>query len=59
MFNIWWFMKKRQISYIGTTASSLSVARFNLAATTVGNYALFGGGHTGSASNVVDVYRVF
>ena len=38
--------------------TSLSVARQSLAATTVGNYALFGGGSTGSASAAVDAYEV-
>jgi len=35
-----------------STATKLSVARSSLAATTVGDYALFGGG----ASSAVDVY---
>jgi len=60
MFNIWWFMKQKKeagLSYYGTI-DALSVARRNLAATTVGNYALFGGGWTGSAySNAVDAYN--
>ena len=38
------------------TATKLSVARNQLAATTVGNYALFGGGTTDSSSDVVDAY---
>jgi tRNA G37 N-methylase TrmD len=37
-----------------STPTALSVDRYYLAATTVGNYALFGGGY--SASNVVDAY---
>lgn len=38
-------------------ATTLSEARRNLAATTVGNYALFGGGYAGSsATDVVDAY---
>jgi len=36
--------------------TGLSQARYNLAATTVGNYALFAGGHGGSNSSVVDAY---
>jgi hypothetical protein len=36
--------------------TALSTARRILAATTVGNYALFGGGNTGSNSSVVDAY---
>ena len=47
-----------------TTATSLSVARYDLAATTIGGYALFGGGNTSTggknapaASAVVDVYN--
>ena len=43
-----------------TTASSLSVARGNLAATSIGNFALFGGGGGGGYSNsyysTVDAY---
>ena len=39
--------------------TGLSVARSQLAATTIGNYAMFGGGvYTGSGSNAVDVYTV-
>ena len=38
-------------------ATPLSQARYNLAATTVGNYALFGGGYSSSGySSVVDAY---
>jgi len=46
----------QSLSYYGTI-TPLSVARNGLAATTVGNYALFGGGSP--TSNVVDVYYVF
>ena len=56
MFNIWWFMKQKKkagLSYYGTI-DALSVARNSLAATTVGDYALFGGGYP--ASSVVDAY---
>ena len=42
-----------------TTATSLSEARGYLAATTVGDYALFGGGYNRSAySNTVDAYTI-
>lgn len=47
-----------------TTPTGLSVTSYDLAATTIGNYALFGGGrYTGSdnqlvVSNVVDAYTV-
>ena len=41
--------------YYGT-ATALSVARQHLAATSVGNYALFGGGETTNNSNVIDAY---
>jgi hypothetical protein len=47
-----------------TTPTELSVTSYDLAATTIGNYALFGGGrYTGSdsqitVSNIVDVYTV-
>ena len=37
----------------------LSKARYNLAATTIGNYALFAGGHgSGSSYSTVDAYTV-
>lgn len=39
-----------------TIPTTLSKATSNLAATTVGNYALFGGGYTGSNSSTVDAY---
>jgi len=39
-----------------TTPTELSQGRYNLAATTVGNYALFAGGDAGSYSDVVDAY---
>ena len=46
------------LSYFGT-ATALSVARNILSATTVGNYALFGGGSGSNRnSDVVDVYTV-
>ncbi len=46
-----------ELAYYGT-ATALSVARDHLAATTVGNYALFAGGWTGSSSRsaTVDAY---
>ena len=49
------------VAYYGT-ATALSSARSGLAATTVGNYALFGGGVTnpsyyGDATSVVDAYN--
>ena len=43
------------LSYYGT-ATALSAARYDLAAASVGNYALFGGGYTGAVSDVVDAY---
>ena len=49
------FSSEQTLSYYGT-ASNLSVGRHYLVATTVGDYALFGGGHSGSYSNVVDSY---
>ena len=39
-----------------TTPTELSAARYNLAGASVGDYALFAGGYTGSASAVVDAY---
>ena len=47
------FFGSGELAYYGT-ATDLSDARSNLAATTVGNYALFGGGYSGS--RVVDAY---
>jgi len=44
------------LQYYGT-ATKLSSARRNLAATSVGDYALFGGGYDGSYSKVVDAYN--
>ena len=46
----------KTLSYYGT-ATALSAARYDLAATLVGDYALFGGGTTGSVSSVVDAYN--
>ena len=40
-----------------STPTVLSTKRYLLAATSVGNYALFGGGHLTSASDVVDAYN--
>ena len=45
-----------ELSYYGT-ATSLKVARRYLAATSVGDYALFGGGSGGSVRNEVDTYN--
>jgi hypothetical protein len=42
---------------VRTTPTALSVGRGSLAATTVGDYALFGGGQTGNRIAVVDVYQ--
>jgi len=44
-----------ELAYYGV-AKSLSAARDNLAATSVGDYALFGGGSGTSLSSVVDAY---
>ena len=51
------FSSEPELSYYGT-ASDLSVARYNLAATSVGDYALFGGGGTSAnaGKNTVDSY---
>ena len=40
-----------------STPTALSVGRSTLAATTVGNYALFGGGYGGAYQSVVDAYN--
>ena len=52
------FWSGGELAYYGTI-TELSVARRNLAATSVGNYALFGGGDTNNATNTtkaVDAY---
>ena len=41
-----------------STPTALSQARDDLAATSVGNYALFGGGWAGSGSSTVDAYNL-
>ena len=41
-----------------TTATPLSEARFDLTATTVGDYALFGGGYGDTTTATVDAYTV-
>ncbi len=46
----------KMLSYYGT-ATPLSVARNMLAGASVGNYALFAGGHDGSYSDTVDAYN--
>lgn len=46
----------KQLVYRGT-ATELSVARYGIAATTIGNYALFGGGYASNYSSVVDAYN--
>ena len=47
-----------ELAYYGTI-TSLSQARRQTVAATVGNYALFGGGYSGnSMSSVVDAYTV-
>jgi hypothetical protein len=45
----------KALSYHGT-ATALSEARYSLTATTVGTYALFGGGYAVTTSAVVDAY---
>ena len=47
-------------SLVKTTPESLSAGRNSLAATSIGNYALFGGGTDAewNASDVVDAYNV-
>ena len=43
-----------------TIPTGLSIGRNYLAATTIGNYALFGGGNSdSSSSNVVDAYNPY
>ena len=46
----------KELVYYGT-AEALSIARGYLAATTVGGYALFGGGQSNGNSNIVDAYN--
>ena len=46
------------VELVRSTATELSEARYNIAATTVGDYALFGGGSiTNGYSAVVDAYK--
>lgn len=49
------FSSEKELVYYGT-ATALSVARRYLAATSVGGYALFGGGYNDSVSTTVDAY---
>ena len=50
------FFSGGELEYVGTI-TALSAARDSLRATTVGSYALFGGGYTSNFSNVVDAYN--
>jgi len=58
MFRLAFFpkMRAKELSYYGTP-TALSAGRQTLAGASVGDYALFGGGHTGSYSDVVDAYN--
>ena len=49
------FERKYELSKKGI-ATNLRAARYGLAATTVGNYALFGGGKDSSDYNTIDTY---
>ena len=51
----WYRKKAKELSYYGTT-TALSAGRGNLAATSVGNYALFGGGRGSVDESTVDAY---
>ena len=51
---LWW--TGEELKYAGA-ATPLSVARYSLAATHVGNYALFGGGYGNGICSVVDTYN--
>jgi len=51
-----WTSAPPSLSYYGT-ATALSAARYPLTGAQVGNYALFGGGYSGSRSDVVDAYN--
>lgn len=50
------FWSGGELRYYGT-ATALSVGRYKLAATSVGNYALFGGGDEKNKSKTVDAYN--
>ena len=52
------FFSSGELSYYGT-ATAFSANRYSYAATTIGNYALFGGGRTDSStySSVVEAYN--
>ena len=45
-----------ELAYYGTI-TALNTARYSLAATSVGNYALFGGGYTTKSVSTVDAYN--
>ena len=49
------FFSSGELAYYGNT-TNLDVSRYHMAATTVGDYALFGGGFNGSAIGDVEVY---
>lgn len=51
------FSAEAKLSYYGIV-TMLSLERSSLAATTVGNYALFGGGYNGTWTPIVDAYTV-
>ena len=55
--NTYTILYSKLLSLTRTTATPLSVARKDLAATSVGDYALFGGGRGGSNSSTVDAYN--
>ena len=55
--NTYTILYSNLLSLIRTTATALSEARKDLAATSVGDYALFGGGRGGSNSSTVDAYN--
>ena len=55
--NTYTILYSKLLSLTRTTATPLSVARKDLAATTVGDYALFGGGRSSSNSSTVDAYN--
>ena len=54
--NTYTILYSKLLSLTRTTATPLSEARFDLTATSVGNYALFGGGYGDTITATVDAY---
>ena len=51
-----WYSSQKSLVYYGTL-TDLSVARAEITSASIGNYAIFAGGRTGSAQSTVDAYK--